>query len=361
MTKDYYSILEVNKSASADEIKKKYRELALRYHPDRNPGDKAAEQKFKDIAEAYSVLGDEEKRKEYDSPSTRTGAGTFSGFDYDGFEDFFRKYNGYNPFGDFGSYDFNEEIFKKKNKRKDGADIRIKLKCTRSFLYEGGVKEIRVGKDVKCETCNGSGNLKSKQSHVCSKCGGSGKINKTYRTIIGNHVSSVNCDACKGSGYTDTQTCNTCNGSGTINKVSQISINVPKGLRDADTFVVYGKGNAGQYGGSNGNLIVIIEEENDTPFERDGNELIYTKDVDLFTILLGGDVLIKTMKNDVKITLNSCTQNGKILRLKGKGMPIPKTDEYGDMKVIINVKIPDSIDDKVKEKISEIKQMTNNV
>ena len=371
MAKNYYDILGVNKSATADEIKSAYRKLALKYHPDRNPGDKVAEEKFKEIAEAYSVLGDEKKRKEYDNPMGSFG-GSGSYYGDSGFDDIFaqwsKMYNagaanfdgfswrdeGFDPF-DFAKQQTNQN----RKVPEKGTDIRIKFKCTTDFLYVGGKKEIRIRKNVQCPHCNGQGEIDCKE-HVCEKCNGTGKIRRRLSSLLGQYNSNVTCDCCKGKGKISKEKCSHCNGEGTISNYVSISINIPKGLADGESCIFEGQGNAGKYGGRAGNLIVVIDEENNTVFSRDASELTYNKTIDLFTAMLGGTITVPTMTNDVKIKLDAGIQPGKTLRLKGKGMPVSRnSSSYGDMKVVLNVEIPTNLSNEAKTKIEELKKVLN--
>ncbi|WP_296864624.1 J domain-containing protein [uncultured Methanobrevibacter sp.] len=372
--KNYYDILGVNKNATADEIKSAYRKLALKYHPDRNPGDKAAEEKFKEIAEAYSVLSDESKRKKYDSPGFSNEFGSYYS---DGeFDDIFSQWrNMYNDSGswnvnfdnfgwrdrDFDPFGFTNKEQKNNNKKtpEKGADIRIKFKCTTSFLYTGGKKEIIIRRNEKCENCNGTGEVNCTVK-TCDKCNGTGKIKRRLSSILGSYINEEVCDKCNGTGKITKEKCSTCGGEGIVSKQAKVIINIPKGLANGETCVFEGQGNCGKHGGRSGNLIVVIEETNDTKFAREGADLIYNKHIDLFTALLGDTVIIPTMTGDVKIKVDKGVQPGKILKLKGKGMPSGRnSSSYGDMKVVINVDIPIHLSDAAITKVKELRNIIN--
>lgn len=374
MAKNYYDILGVNKSATADEIKSAYRKLALKYHPDRNPGNKAAEDKFKEIAEAYSVLGDEKKRKEYDNPTGSFG-GSGSYYTDGGFDDIFKQWSRmYDDLGankGFDGFSWRDESFDpfdymRSNKKSEpkktpekGADMRIKFKCTTEFLYTGGKKEILLRKNQCCEHCHGKGEIDC-EPRVCSKCNGSGKIKRRINSILGGYNSETTCDKCNGTGKITKDKCTHCGGEGVISMSSKVTINIPKGMADGESCIFEGQGNAGKYGGKAGNLIVVIDEDNNTKFTREGSVLIYNKSIDLFTAVLGGEITVPTMTNDVKIKLEPGTQPGKILRLKGKGMPISRnSSSYGDMKVVIDVKLPTELSKEAKAKFEELKKIIN--
>lgn len=372
MSKNYYDILGVSKNASADEIKSAYRKLALKHHPDRNPGDKAAEEKFKEIAEAYSVLGDEKKKKEYDNPhGSFRGSGSY--YTDNGFDDIFSQWSKMYNTGNinFDGFSWRDESFNpfeyansgKTSEQKigpeNGADIRIKFKCTTDFLYTGGKKELLLRKNVHCTHCNGKGEVES-EVHTCTKCNGTGKIRRRLSSILGMYNSETKCDKCNGTGKISVDKCTHCNGEGVISQQTKVSINIPKGLADGENCIFNGQGNAGKRGGKPGNLIVNINEDNNTPFIRNASELMYNKTIDLFTSLLGGTITIPTMTNDVKITLEPGVQPGKTLRLKGKGMPAGRnSSSYGDMKVILNVEIPTNLSKEAKQKVEELKNALN--
>lgn len=373
MSKNYYDILGVSKNATAEDIKKKYRELALHFHPDRNPNDKKAEEKFKEVAEAYSVLGDEKKRKDYDM---HLAGGTFGrGINNDyvnsDFDEFFSQWRDAGFRGMFDGFDwgdnnfdpFNFTQYQQKNQRyssEKGSDIRIRLKCTTEFLYFGGTKELLIRKNKKCNHCNGTGEVTC-ESHACTKCNGTGKVKRRLNSLFGNYSTEVSCDNCHGTGKVSKEKCKNCDGEGVISEVEKITIDVKKGLKDGDTWTIYGAGNCGKRGGRSGNLIVVIVEENNTKFIRENSELIYNKNIDLFTALLGGTITIPTMTNDVKVNIDAGVQNGKTLKLKGKGMPIngKTAASYGDMKVILSIDIPTNLSKEAITKIEELKKIIN--
>lgn len=373
MATNYYEVLGVNKNATADEIKSAYRKLALRYHPDRNPGNKAAEDKFKEIAEAYSVLGDEKKRKEYDNPMGSFG-GSGSYYGDKGFDDIFSQWNkmyenmgggGFDGFSwrdsSFDPFDYMNSTKRSEPKKtpEKGTDIRIKFKCTTEFLYTGGKKEIRIRKNAACPHCDGKGEIDCKE-HTCTKCNGTGKIKRRVNSILGGYNSSVTCDKCNGTGKITKTKCEYCGGEGITSTSTQVTINIPKGLADGESCIFEGQGNVGRYGGKTGNLIVVIDEENNTRFVREGSDLIYNKTIDLFTSMLGGVITVPTMTNDVKINLDEGIQPGKTLRLKGKGMPLSRnSSSYGDMKVVLNVEIPTKLSKEAKSKIEELRKILN--
>jgi len=373
MAKNYYDILGVSKSATADEIKSAYRKLALKYHPDRNPGNKAAEDKFKEIAEAYSVLGDEKKRKEYDNPAGSFG-GSGSYYTDGGFDDIFKQWSRmYDDMGTkgFDGFSWRDESFDpfdymRNNKKSEpkktperGSDMRIKFKCTTEFLYTGGKKEILLRKNQQCEHCHGKGEIDC-EPHTCTKCNGSGKIKRRISSILGGYNSEVTCDKCKGTGKITKEKCTHCGGEGVVSASSKVTINIPKGMADGESCIFEGQGNAGKYGGRAGNLIVVIDEENNTKFTREGSTLVYNNSIDLFTALLGGTITIPTMTNDVKVNLEPGIQPGKTLRLKGKGMPSGRnSSSYGDMKVVLDVKLPTNLSKEAKAKVEELKKLIN--
>jgi molecular chaperone DnaJ len=362
MTKrDYYEILEVSKNASKDELKKAYRQQAMKYHPDRNPGDKASEEKFKEAAEAYEVLSDDNKRARYDrfghaGLGNQGGGGGFSGGGmsmddiFEHFGDIFGSAFG-GSFGGFGGGGRHQQ--QRVNK---GSNLRVKVKLTLEEIATGVEKKIRVAKYIACDTCNGSGAAPGSSHTTCSTCRGQGVQTRVTNTILGQMQSTVPCSACGGEGKTITQKCTKCYGEGIVKDNDVVTINVPAGVAEGMQMNVPGKGNAARRGGVNGDLLVVFGEEPHNEFTRDGNNLYYNLYLSFHEAALGATVEVPTLEGKVKIKIDAGTQPGKILRLKGKGLPEVNSYGKGDILVFANVWIPQNLsrdEKKIIEKFAE--------
>ncbi len=361
MTKrDYYEILEVQKNASKDEIKKAYRKKALQYHPDRNPGDKKSEDKFKEAAEAYDVLSSDEKRQRYDQyghagvNGPQGGGGFSGGFDMD---DIFSRFGDVFSdlgFGGFGG-GFGSRGGGSRNVRK-GTNLRVKVKLNLQEISEGVEKKIKVRKLNVCKACNGSGAKDSSSFHTCSSCRGTGYVTRVQRTILGNMQTSAPCSACEGEGKIIVNKCTKCSGEGVVNEEDIITLNIPAGVADEMQLSVSGRGNAARRGGVNGDLIVLIEEEKHPDFVRDENNLIYDLLISIPDAILGIPVEVPTLDGRVKVKIEPGTPSGKLLKLRGKGLPSINGYGRGDLIVRILIFIPSSVskdDRKLLEKLNE--------
>ncbi len=360
MTKrDYYEILEVSKNASKEEIKKSYRKKALQFHPDRNPGDKSAEDKFKEAAEAYDVLSDDTKRQRYDQfghagVSGNQGGGGFSGgFDmqdiFSRFGDIFSDF-GFGGFSGFGGGGGRGQSVKK------GSNLRVKVKLTLQEIAEGVEKKIKVRKLVACKTCNGSGAKDSSSFHTCASCRGTGYVTRVQRTILGQMQTQSVCSACNGEGKVVVNKCPKCSGEGVSNEEEIITLNIPAGVADGMQLSVNGRGNAARRGGINGDLIVLIEEEEHPEFKREDNNLIYDLLISIPDAINGAPVEIPTIDGRVKVKIEPGTPSGKLLKLRGKGLPDVNGYGRGDLFVRILVYIPSNIskdERKILEKLNE--------
>ncbi|MFN8240821.1 MAG: molecular chaperone DnaJ [Bacteroidales bacterium] len=358
MTKrDYYEVLGVQKNASKDEIKKAYRKQALQYHPDKNPGDKAAEDKFKEAAEAYEVLSNDEKRSRYDRFGHQGMGNQGGGFSGGGMtvEDIFASFGDIfgDAFGGFGGFGGGGRRGRTINK---GSNLRVKVKLNLSEISAGTEKKIKVRKYVACSACNGSGAADSRSVSDCQTCRGTGHVTRVTSTILGQMQTTTVCPSCGGDGKTITKKCNTCYGEGIVEKEEIININIPAGVGKGMQMTVNGKGNAPRRGGVNGDLLVVIDEEEHPDLLREGNDLIYNLFVSVPDAILGTNVEIPTVDNTVKIKIEPGTQPGKILRLRGKGLPEVNGYGRGDLLVNVNVWIPKSLSrDEIKtiEKLRE--------
>ena len=313
--RDYYEVLGVDKSASAAEIKKAYRKLAIKYHPDKNPGNKEAEEKFKEAAEAYSVLSDEQKRQQYDQ----------FGF------------NGPNGFGGGFGGGFGRGGGRQQHR---GADLRLKVKLTLQEISTGVTKKFKVRKYVTCDCCHGSGAEAGSGTETCSTCHGSGYVVRSKQSIFGMMQTQSPCPTCGGEGTVIKKKCKKCNGEGVVLGEEVVEVNIPAGVQDGMVVNVPGKGNAGKHNGVNGDIQVFITEEQNDVFVRDGNDLIYNLLLDFPTAALGGEVLVPTVDgHQAKVTIQPGTQPGTVMRLRGKGLPAVSGYGYGTGDILINVSI----------------------
>ncbi|MBN2669235.1 MAG: molecular chaperone DnaJ [Bacteroidales bacterium] len=361
--RDYYEVLGVSKSATKEELKKAYRKLAIQYHPDKNPDDKAAEDKFKEAAEAYEVLSNDEKRSRYDQfghagMGGATGGGGFGGFSdiEDIFSSFGDIFGGH--FGGFGG--FGGQRAQRVNK---GSNLRVKVRLTLQEIAKGVEKKIKVKKYVACEVCSGTGAKNGTSTETCSTCNGRGQVTRVQRTILGQVQTSSVCPTCNGEGKIVKEKCTHCHGEGLTKADDVITINIPAGVEEGMQLSVSGKGNAARRGGVNGDLLVLIEEESHPELIRDGNNLLYNLFVSVPDAILGGTAEIPTLDGRVKVKIDAGTQSGKMLRLRGKGLPDVNRYGVGDLLAKINVWIPNNIkkdEKKLIEKLSESDSFTPN-
>lgn len=357
--RDYYEILEVSKNATADEIKKAYRKKAIQYHPDKNPGDKASEEKFKEAAEAYEVLSNADKRKRYDQFG-HAGVGGASGGGYGGggmnMEDIFSHFGdifGGGGFGGFGGFGGGQRGGRRVNK---GSNLRVKVKLDLSEIANGVEKKLKVKKYVECKHCSGSGAANGSSHSTCSTCRGTGQVTRISNTILGQMQTSSPCPTCEGEGKIITNKCAHCAGEGIVRDDEVITLNIPAGVEEGMQLSVSGRGNAARRGGINGDLLVVIEEEKHPELIREGSDLIYNLLLSVPDAILGAPVEIPTIDGKVKVKVDAGTQPGKILRLRGKGLPEVNSYNRGDLLVYINVYIPKDVskdDRKVVEKLKE--------
>ena len=352
--RDYYEVLGVSKSASKDEIKKAYRKQALKYHPDKNPGDKKAEEHFKEAAEAYEVLSNDDKKSRYDRFG-HAGMGGAGGFGNTmTMDDIFSSFG--HLFGDaFGGGGFSGFGGGRRGGRINrGTNLRVKVKLTLQEIAIGVEKKLKVSKYSACDDCGGTGAADSSSITTCTTCRGSGHVTRVINTMLGQMQTSSTCPSCGGEGKTITKKCNTCYGEGIVQKEDIIKVNIPAGVAKGMQMTVSGKGNAARRGGINGDLLVVIDEEEHTELIREGNDLVYNLFISVPDAILGTYVEIPTIENNVKIKIEAGTQPGKILRLRGKGLPEVNGYGRGDLLVNVNVWIPKNIN---KEELKTIEKL----
>ena len=364
--RDYYEVLEVSRSASVDEIKKAYRKLAIKYHPDRNPGDAEAEAKFKEAAEAYDVLHDPQKRQQYDqfgfdAPSGGFGGGSpfggAGGFSMDDifsmFGDVFGGHGG--GFGGFGGGGQQTPKYR-------GSDLRLKVRLSLQEVATGVTKKFKVRKDVTCEHCHGTGAEGGSGTETCPNCHGSGVEIRTQQSMFGMIQTQTACHVCGGEGTIIKNKCTHCQGEGVVKGEEVVEINIPAGVAEGMVVNVPGKGNAGKHNGVTGNIQVYIEEEPNETFVRDGQNVIYNLLLDFPTAVLGGQVEIPTIDgSNVKIKIEPGTQPGKTLRLRGKGLPAVQGygTGIGDLVVHISIYVPKELTKSEKKAIEELRDSEN--
>lgn len=357
--RDYYEVLEISKSADENEIKKAYRKIAMKYHPDRNPDDKAAEDKFKEAAEAYEILSNPDKRARYD----RYG---HAGFDNGGggyrsanaedifsqFQDFFGE-NG-SPFDSF----FGGGRSRSSSQRgQRGSDLKIRISLTLEEIATGVTKKIKVKKQIACSTCNGSGAKSKNAVKTCTTCNGAGSVRQVRNTFLGQMQTVAPCPTCSGSGQMITDKCDKCHGNGAMAGEETIEIKIPAGVAAGMQLSVSGKGNVGIKGGPAGDLLVSIEELPHDVFDRDGNNIICDFNISFPHAVLGTSIEVPTLDGKVKVKIPAGTPSGKVFRLKGKGLPGLQSYDKGDQLIVVNIFTPKKINDEEKALMDKLADM----
>lgn len=367
--RDYYEVLGVPRDASNDVIKKAYRKLAVKYHPDKNPGDKEAEEKFKEAAEAYDVLSDSEKRAKYDRFGHSMGAGGFgggaSGGGFGGFggggmsmEDIFANFG--DIFGDLGGMGGASYGTRQPRKRTNkGTDLRITVKVTLKDILNGVEKKLKIPRLVACEHCHGTGAKDGTAFKTCERCHGTGYVDRVQQTMFGAMRTESVCPDCNGAGRIITEQCSYCGGSGVEKKDDIVSFFIPAGVEDGMVLTMRGKGNAPRGGGINGDLLIVIQEEKDPELIRDGDDVIYNLMLDFPTAALGGTAEVPTIEGKARVTIAAGTQPGKVLRLRGKGLPKMHSNVKGDLLVNVMVYVPENLTDSEKQTIGALKGSPN--
>ena len=367
--KSYYEILGVEKNASADEIKKAYKKKAIQYHPDRNPGNKEAEEKFKEAAEAYSVLSDPDKRQRYDQfgkagVSGAAGNGGPFGGGFGGgmsmddifsmFGDIFGGRGGFGGFSGFGGVGGGTQ-----QRKFRGSDLRVRVKLNLKDISTGVEKKFKLKKYVACPHCHGSGAEGNGGTETCPTCKGRGTVIRTQQTILGTMQTQTTCPTCGGEGHVIKNKCTHCGGEGIVMGEETVTVKIPAGVAEGMQLSMSGKGNAGKHNGIPGDLLIVVEEEKDKELIRDENDLVYNLLLSVPTAALGGTVEIPTVDNKVKVKIDPGTQPGKVLRLRGKGLPDVNGYGQGDLLVNISIYIPEALSRDEKKALEQMQDSDN--
>ena len=361
--RDYYEVLGVTKSADEKELKKAYRKLAIKFHPDKNPDNPEAEIQFKEAAEAYEVLSDGQKKARYDQFGHAGMGGAASGGGHGGFGGGMSMDDIFENFGDvFGGFGFGGGGGRQRGggrRVSRGSNIRIKVALTLEEIASGIEKKVKVTKDNKCSPCDGSGAEGSGGHSTCTTCNGSGQVTRVTNTFLGQMQTASTCNTCSGSGSIITNKCKKCNGNGVERSESVIPINIPAGVEDGMQLQVSGMGNMGARGGVAGDLLVVIEEKAHDSFQREGQNLHYDLFVNVADAALGTQIVVPTLTGKVKIKLEEGTQSGKLLRLRGKGLPSVNAYGTGDIIVNVNIWTPQQLSTEEKKILEQLRDSEN--
>jgi molecular chaperone DnaJ len=367
--RDYYEVLGVAKTADEEEIKRAYRKLAIKYHPDKNPGDKSAEEKFREATEAYEILKDARKRQQYDQfghaafegPAGQGGFGGFSGFGGFDISDALRAF-----MNDFGGDSIFSELFGggrrgggKRSGGTRGNDLQVRIKLTLSEILSGVNKTIKIKRDDRCPTCGGSGS-KSGKKNTCRQCGGEGRVQQVSQSFFGQVIRESACPACHGEGFTMSDPCATCKGSGAAEAETKVAVDIPPGVSEGNYISIPGKGDAGPNGGPAGDLIVIIQEARHDFFERHGTDIFCEINVSFSEAALGADKTIPTLDGKVSLKVPPGTQSEKIFRLRGKGLPVLHGGQFGDLLAKVHVQTPEKLNREQRELLEKLAAVEQN-
>ena len=356
--RDYYEVLGLQKGASDEEIKKAFRKMAMKYHPDRNPDDKEAEEKFKEVNEAYGVLSDPDKKSKYDrfghagvdpSAGFGGGAGGFGGFG--GFEDIFDMFTGGGGFGGFGGFGGQQ---RRNHGPRKGAALQKAIRIPFEEAAFGCKKEIEISKFVKCGTCNGEGTKPGTSKKTCPVCNGSGQVTSVQRTPFGQFQSVTQCGNCGGTGQVNESPCDDCKGTGKVRKSVKIAVNIPAGVDNESVIPIRGEGEPGTNGGPNGDLYIVLSVKPHKMFKRNGSDLYLEIPISFDQAALGADITVPTLEGKVSYKVPAGTQPGTTFRLKGKGVRNVRTDKMGDLYVKVNLEVPTKLNHKQKKAIEEM-------
>jgi len=359
--RDYYEVLGVSRNTDQDSVKKAYRKLAMKYHPDRNPDDKEAEEKFKEVGEAYSVLTDQNKRAQYDrfghvGPQGAGGFGSFSfngqGFDpFDLFKSVFGDFGG--GFGSFGEDLFGRSMRGRRRAANRGSDLSINLKLTLEEIAEGVDKKIKIKYQALCKSCNGTGS-RDGRTQTCPRCHGTGEVRQMTESIFGRVVNVASCSACNGEGQVISSPCPVCSGSGLQRDEKIVAIHVPAGVSDGNYIRMRGEGNHGRHGGPGGDILVGFNEKPHDLFTRHNDDLLYELMISYPQAVLGDSIEVPTLEGQVRLNIPSGTPSGKLFRLKGKGIAHLNNIGHGDQLVRVAIYVPRKVGVKAKKMLEEL-------
>lgn len=364
--RDYYEVLGVSKTASADEIKKAYRKLAMKYHPDRNPGDKEAEEKFKEAAEAYEVLSNQDKRAKYDKFG-HSGLG--AGSDFHGFNNVNDIFSHFSDIfgGSFGGGSIFDDLFSgggssgrsahRAATGAPGSDLKVTIKLTLEEIAEGASKKIKLKRYHVCDVCHGTGASSPSAYKTCPVCNGTGEIRQVSKSIFGQFVNISTCPNCSGTGKIITDPCKKCGGTGRVYGESTIKIDIPSGVTDNSYMTLRGEGNAGKNGGPAGDLIVIFKEIPHKDFVRDGDNIIYELFISYPELVMGTEVEVPTLTGRAKLKIEPGLKPGKYLKMRGKGIKHLHSHGTGDQLVKVNIHVPQKLNSREKELLKELEKM----
>ena len=364
--RDYYEILGVTKQATEAELKKAYRKVAMKNHPDRNPDDKAAEERFKEAAEAYEVLKDPQKRARYDRfghAGVGQGSGGFGqgGMTMDDiFQNFGDIFGQGSPFGDFfGGQAGGQGGGRRRPRGQRGSNLRTRVKLTLEDIAKGVIKKIKIKKQVTCDTCDGSGAKDASSVKTCGTCGGSGMVRQVRNTFLGQMQTTATCPTCSGSGQQVEANCTKCKGDGVVYGEDTVELDIPAGVSEGMQLSMTGRGNAGKKGGPAGDLLINIEEIPHESLQREGQNLAYELNISFADAALGTKVEVPTLDGPVRFDINSGTQSGEVKRLRGKGLPSVQSHGRGDQFVHVNVFTPKRLSDRERELLEELRESEN--
>ncbi len=365
--RDYYEVLGVSKTATVEEIKSSYRKLAMKYHPDRNEGDKEAEERFKEASEAYEILSDETKRARYDQYGHQGLRGGQDFHQYNNINDIFSQFG--DIFGGGGAGSIFEEFFgggggrrgggARRSAGQPGTDLKVRLPLTLEEIATGVEKTIKIKRQRECDTCKGSGAKAGSGQSVCPTCQGQGEIRQVSRSMFGQFVNISTCSNCGGSGQVIKDHCETCKGEGRVNGETTIKVNVPAGVSEGNYIPIRGKGNAGRRGGQAGDVIVVIQELSHQHFRRDGDDIIYDLTISFPDAAMGGEVTVPTLTGTSAISIQAGTQPGTVLKMRDKGIPHLNAHGKGDQLIHVNIYVPSKLSAREKELLKELSASEN--
>lgn len=363
--RDYYEVLGVDRNASKEDLKKAYRKLAMQYHPDRNPNNKEAEEKFKEAAEAYEVLSDDQKRAQYDRfghEGMRASGYSSPGFTdiNDIFSHFSDIFSGGSIFDDFfGGSTRTRGQRRRTSGGTPGSDLRVTLKLTLEEIAKGVTKKIKIKKYVKCDLCNGSGAEYGTSNKTCPVCNGTGEVKSVSRSVFGQFVNISTCSNCGGEGVVVDKPCRKCMGDGRVNEEVTVKINVPAGVHEGSYMTLRGEGNAGKRNGPAGDIVVVFQEEPHQYFKREDDDIIYDLFISYPEAVLGADVEVPTLNGRARLKIEPGTPSGKLLRMREKGIKHLNSPGYGDQIVRVNIDIPKRVNSKERELLKQLSEMPN--